>query len=143
MVILDTNVLSGLMKPDADALALTWLDRQSSRSVWTTSISIFEIRFGLECMANGKRRHRLESAFADVIGEDIQGRVLEFDSAAANAAAVIAARQRRNGRPVEIRDVQIAGITEARKATLATRNVRHFEGIGLSLVDPWAPELRG
>jgi predicted nucleic acid-binding protein len=80
----------------------------------------------------------LEEAFAKLVEEDLEGRVLPFDQAAAQVASRIAAERRRAGRTVEIRDVQIAGIVNLRKATLATRNTRHFEGCGLVLVDPWS-----
>jgi toxin FitB len=106
-------------------------------SVWTTTITIFEIRFGLALLTPGRRRDRLDEAFDRAIDEILGGRVLPFDRSAAEAAAAIAARQRQIGRPVEKRDVQIAGIAAARKATLATRNARHFESLGIILVDPW------
>ena len=137
MILLDTNVLSALMHGGAYPGVVRWLDAQATESVWTTSISVFEVRFGLEIMAKGRRRRALEDSFARTLAEDLEDRVLAFDSAAAEAAADIAARQRHAGRPVEIRDVQIAGIAAARKAALATRNARHFEGIGISVVNPW------
>ena len=99
---------------------------------------MFEIRFGLALLARGRRRDRLEAAFTGAIDEVLDGRVLAFDRTAAEAAAAVAAERQRLGRPIEIRDVQIAGIALARKATLATRNTRHFEGIGVPLVDPWS-----
>ncbi|MFN7177770.1 MAG: type II toxin-antitoxin system VapC family toxin [Thermaurantiacus sp.] len=138
MILLDTNVLSALMRREADPVIVGWLDAQPPESIWTTAITVFEIRFGLEILANGRKRQALEEAFASALAEDFDGRVLAFDQAAADAAASIAARQREAGRPVEIRDVQIAGIAAARKATLATRNTRHFEGTGIVLIDPWA-----
>lgn len=138
MIILDTNVLSALMRQETDAAVVTWLDAQPPESIWTTAITVFEIRFGLEILAEGRKRTALEEAFASALSEDFDGRVIAFDQVAADAAAVIAARQRKAGRPVEIRDVQIAGITAARKATLATRNTRHFEGTGIALIDPWS-----
>ncbi len=137
MILLDTNVLSALMQRDPDAVILAWLDGLPAESVWTTSVTVCEVRFGLELLAAGRRRRCLEEAFTKALEEDFEGRVLPFDQAAAGSAAMIAAKQRRAGRPVEIRDVQIAGIAAARKATLATRNVRHFEGLGLAIVDPW------
>ena len=106
--------------------------------LWTTTITVFEVRFGLELLKPSRRRDRLNDAFARAIDEVLDGRVLPFDQPAAQAAGAIAARQRRQGRPTEIRDVQIAGIAAERKATLATRNVRHFEGTGIALVEPWA-----
>ncbi len=105
-------------------------------SVWATAITVFEVRFGLELPATGRRR--MEEEFARALAEDFEGRVLPFDQAAAQAAGAMAAARRRAGRTLEIRNLQIAGIAAARKATLATRNVRHFEGFGLAVVDPWA-----
>jgi hypothetical protein len=138
LIVLDTNVLSSLMRRVADPVVVEWLDRQPPESIWTTAITVFEIRYGLEILAKGRRRRDLENAFSQVLQQDFDGRVLFFDDAAAAAASEIAAAQRRAGRPVEIRDVQIAGIVAARKATLATRNVRHFDATGIELVDPWS-----
>lgn len=137
MILLDTNVLSAMMQREPDQAVVAWLDEQPSESVWTTSITIFEVRMGLELLADGRRRRRLEQEFGRLLDEDLEGRVQLFDRAAANAAGTIAAKRQQAGRTVEIRDVQIAGITSARKAALATRNIRHFEGLGIRLVDPW------
>jgi hypothetical protein len=138
VILLDTSVLSALMHRKADPVVVAWLDGQPPESIWTTAITVFEIRFGLEILTSGRRRRTLEDAFAKALEEDFDGRILSFDRTAARAAAAIAATQRRAGRPVEIRDVQIAGIASARKGTLATRNLRHFEGTGIALVDPWS-----
>lgn len=126
------------MRQETDPAVIAWLDAQPPESIWTTAITVFEIRFGLEILAEGRKRTALEEAFASALSEDFDGRVIAFDQVTADAAAAIAARQRKAGRPVEIRDVQIAGITAARKATLATRNTRHFEGTGIALIDPWS-----
>jgi predicted nucleic acid-binding protein len=138
VIIVDTNVLSELLRRAPDQRVLSWFDQLPLESVWSTAITVFEVRSGLEMMAGGKRRRQLEAEFSKVLEEDLENRVLSFDHAAANAAGAIAAEQRRAGLPVEIRDVQITGIAAARKATLATRNIRHFQGVGLTLVDPWA-----
>lgn len=138
MIVLDTNVISALMRREPDSAVVEWLDGLPPESVWTTSITVFEVRMGLELLAAGRRRRQLEDAFAKALEEDFEGRVLSFDPAAAQAAGRIAAERRRAGRTVEIRDVQIAGIVHARKATLATRNTRHFEECGVVLVDPWS-----
>ncbi len=138
MILLDTNVLSALMRREPEPRVVAWLDRLPAESVWTTSITVFEVRFGLELLVAGKRRRMLEEAFAQALEEDFENRVLPFDPTAAQAAGRIAAEHRKAGRTVEIRNVQIAGIVAARKATLATRNLRHFEGLGLTLVNPWA-----
>src|SRR6516165_8456515 len=138
MIILDTNVLGALMRAVPDAAVLEWLDRQPADSVWITSITLFETRFGLALLPAGRRRQVLEAAFDDLLREDLENRVLDFDSAAATAAALLAARQK-SGRPVDMRDTQIAGIVLARRATLATRNIRHFADLKISIINPWAP----
>ena len=139
MIVLDTNVLSALMQREPPAEVVGWLDEQPADSIWITAITVFEIRFGIERLPAGRRRRRLEEAFDAALTEDFGGRVLGFDQSAAIEAGRMAARQRRGGRPVEIRDVEIAGIVAARRCALATRSQRHFEGLGLSLIDPWDP----
>jgi predicted nucleic acid-binding protein len=142
VIVLDTNVISALMRVEPEAEVAEWLDAQPSESVWTTSITVFEVRVGLELLQPSRRRQRLEAAFERLLSEDLAGRALSFDLAAAQAAATVTARLRRAGRPVEIRDAQIAGITIARRATLATGNARHFRDLGVRLVDPWSPPRR-
>ena len=139
MIILDTNVLSALMRAPPDAVVIEWLDRQPAESVWITSITLFEARFGLALLPPGRRRQVLESAFDNLLKEDLENRALDFDSAAATAAASLAAARQKSGRRVDMRDTQIAGIALSRRATLATRNVRHFVDLNISIVDPWAP----
>ena len=137
MIILDTNVLGALMRSVPDAAVAKWLDRQSAESIWITSITLFEARFGLALLPSGRRRQRLESEFDRLLREDLENRVLDFDSAAAAEAASLAAARQKSGRPVDMRDTQIASIALARHATLATRNVRHFADLEISIVDPW------
>jgi toxin FitB len=138
MIVLDTNVLSALMRREPEPTVVAWLDRQPSESVWTTSVTVFEIRFGLELLPSSRRRRQLEEAFARAVTEDLAGRVLPFDQEAARESAWRAAERRDSGKPVDFRDIQIAGVVAARRATLATHNVRHFQGLGIELVDPWA-----
>jgi predicted nucleic acid-binding protein len=137
VIILDTNVLSALMRTAPDAAVVRWLDRQPAESVWITSITLFESRLGLALLPKGRRRRSLELAFDRLLEEDLEHRVLDFDSAAATEAAALAATRRKTGRPVDMRDTQIAGIALARRATLATRNVRHFQGLNVPVIDPW------
>jgi predicted nucleic acid-binding protein len=137
MILLDTDVLSAMMRVADEPAVERWLDSQPPESIWTTTITIFEIRFGLALLAPSRRRDRLDDALARAIDDILEGRVLPFDRSAAETAAAIAARQRQIGRTIEIRDVQIAGIAAARKATLATRNIRHFQDLAIALVDPW------
>jgi toxin FitB len=142
VIILDTNVLGALMRTVPDPAVVVWLDRQPADSVWLTSITIFETRFGLALLPSGRRRQALESAFDRLLQEDLESRVLDFDTAAATAAASLAAARQKTGRPIDIRDTQIAGIALARHASLATRNVRHFADLKISIIDPWHPERR-
>jgi predicted nucleic acid-binding protein len=137
MIILDTNVVSALMRQNAEAVVVGWLDRQPAESVWITAVTVFEVHFGLELLTQGRRRRQLENAFARTLEEDFERRILPFEQSAARAAALIAARRRQGGRPIEIRDAQIAGIAAARRATLATRNTRHFADLEIVLIDPW------
>ena len=137
MIILDTNVLSALMQRAREIPVVAWLDAQPSESIWITSITLFEGRMGLALLPRGKRRRALEDSFDALVKEDLQSRVLAFDAAAAVEAAALAAKRQRAGRPVDMRDTQIAGIALARRATLATRNVRHFDDLTTPVVNPW------
>jgi predicted nucleic acid-binding protein len=137
VIILDTNVLSALMRKVPDADVVGWLDRQPSASVWITSITLFEARLGIALLPDGKRRRTLTSDFGRLLEEDLENRVLDFDTGAANEAAELAARRQRAERPIDIRDTQIAGIALARHATLATRNTRHFADLEINVIDPW------
>ena len=137
MILLDTNVLSALMRDTPDPAVVQWLDNQPAESVWTTSVTVFEIRTGIELLRPSRRRNRLDDEFIQLLAEDLGGRVQSFDLAAAQAAGTIAASHQRSGRSVEIRDVQIIGIAASRRATVATRNTRHFDGAGVDLVNPW------
>ena len=125
------------MRTNPEAVVVEWLDRQPADSVWLTSITVFEARFGLALLPKGRRRTGLERAFDRVLTEDFSNRVLALDEMAAVTAAQLAADRRRDGRNVDLRDTLIAGIAQARRATIATRNTRHFEGLDVPVVDPW------
>lgn len=137
MILLDTNVLSALMRTVPDPAVVAWLDRQPAESVWITSITLFEARFGLALLPTGRRRRALEAAFESLLEEDLENRIVDFDIAAANAAAALAAERQAAGRSMDMRDTLIAGIALARRATVATRNVRHFADLNVPVVDPW------
>ena len=136
MMVLDTNVLSALMRESPDPAVVTWLDRQARTSIWITSITVLEVHFGLQILAPGKRRTALNKAFESLIDRMGQ-RVASFDVAAADYAASLMAARRAKGRPVDLRDTMIAGIVIARHATLATRNVAHFNDISATVLNPW------
>jgi predicted nucleic acid-binding protein len=124
------------MRDTPDPVVVEWLDNQPTESIWTTSVTVFEIRTGIELLTPSRRK-RLDETFSQLLDEDLDGRVQSFDLTAAIAAGTIAATQQRAGRAVEIRDVQIAGIAASRHATVATGNTRHFDGTGVDLVNPW------
>jgi len=136
MIILDTNVLSALMRQIPDRTVVTWLDAQSRTSVWTTSITVLEIRYGVQIMAAGRKRSRLSEAFETLL-ESMGHQIASFDDDAAVHAANLMAAQQRKGRPVELRDTMIAGIVLARHASLATRNGAHFEDLTVPVLNPW------
>jgi len=138
MIILDTNVVSALMQEAVDTSVLHWLDRQPRTSIWTSAITVLEVRFGLEIMPQGRRRSARNEAFERLINEKLERRIAPFDAAAAEETAALMSVRQRRGEPRELRDSMIAGIALARRATLATRNVRHFDDTGIDLVDPWA-----
>lgn len=137
MIVLDTNVLSALMQQQPDARVVAWLDRQSAESVWISSITLFEARYGLALLASGKRKKLLLERFDQFLEGDLENRVLQFDHIAATHAAQLAAERKARGRPVDMRDTFIAGIAVARHATVATRNTRHFDDLPVPVVNPW------
>jgi toxin FitB len=138
VTILDTNVISALMSDPAELRLVAWLDRQAQSSIWTTSITLFEIRTVLLLMAAGRKQSKLSEALETFL-EGIEHRVAIFDEEAAAMAAELSASRRKAGRPGELRDTMIAGIVLARHATVATRNVSQFSDISANVVDPWAP----
>jgi toxin FitB len=139
MIILDTNVLSALMREQPERNVVDWLDAQPALSIWITAITIMEIRFGLQALPKGRRREALIRSFDLVLKDVIEGRIAPFDAEAGVRAADLMANRRRLGRPVEVRDTMIAGVVLANRAKLATRNSKHFEELPVTLIDPWKP----
>lgn len=137
MIILDTNVISELMRAAPDQKVLEWAAEQPMASLFTTTLSQAEILYGLALMPEGRRREALIAAAQPMFAVDFAGRVLPFDGDAASAYAEIAAARKRAGQPISQFDAQIAGIARSRGARLATRNGRDFAGCGLTIVDPW------
>lgn len=136
MIVLDTNVLSEVMKPAPSADVAKWMLREHGSGLYTTAVCEAEIRLGIAVLPDGKRKQDLETAALRVLTL-FSGRILAFDSAAAQEFARIVAERRRIGRPIEDFDAQIAAITLSRGMTLATRNGPDFDGTGLALIDPW------
>ena len=137
MIILDTNVISELLRPAPEPKVEHWLSAQEGLNVYLTSISEAELRFGLAIMGNGKHRAALVDAVDRILREDLAGRILPFDSDAAQSYATIAASRRAAGRPIAQADCQIASIADTRGATVATRNTTDFEGCEIDLINPW------
>jgi len=143
MILLDTNVLSALMQRQPVPSVVAWLDVQAAESVFITSITLFEARYGLAVLAEGRRKRRLQEQLDALVSEDLDYRIAAFDSRAADRAANLAAERKRQGRPVDIRDTFIAGIALAHGATLATRNTRHFDDLAVPVIDPWTVKGEG
>ncbi|GAA5264553.1 toxin FitB [Acidiphilium sp. MT5] len=138
MILLDTNILSELMRAVPETAVERWLADQPGASVFISAITEAELRYGLALMPPGKRRSALAVEIENMLGEDFSDRILPFDSPAAVAFAEIAAERRQAGRPISQADAQIAAIARSRGATLATRNVPDFEGSGVEIINPWS-----
>jgi predicted nucleic acid-binding protein len=138
MILLDTNVVSELMRPAPSAAVETWVSGQPAAGMFLSAITEAELRYGLALLPDGQRQRRLLAQAEAMLAEDFAGRILPFDSAAAVAYASIATARRRSGRPISQADAQIAAIAASRGAAIATRNVADFEGCGIAVLDPWA-----
>ena len=137
MIILDTNVLSALMTPETHQPVISWLDQQEPESIWTTVISLYEVRAGIHLLPEGRRKQGLNRSLDDLLAKHFHMRMAWYDQEAAEHAARIGTDQVKTGLNVEVQDIMIAGIAVARDAKLATRNVKHFAGIADRLVNPW------
>lgn len=137
MIVLDTNVLSEIMRREPDAAVAAWISARPASSLFTTTVTQAEILYGVRLLPSAKRRTRLEAVVGDMFTTDFAGRVLPFDQAAAQVYAEIAVARRRAGRPISQFDAQIAAIARSRDAGVATRNVADFEGCGIGVIDPW------
>lgn len=141
MIVLDTNVLSELMRPHPSPRVVAWMEQQPGAQLAVTAITEAEIFYGLELLPAGKRRDRLLAAAGAMFAEDFEGQALAFDGEAARMFAKIASDRRAKGKPISLADAQIAAIARLHKATLATRNVADFQACGISLVNPWDQKL--
>ena len=137
MILLDTNVLSELMRPQPEEAVLRWMAGQSAAALYVSTISYAEILFGIGVLPEGKRRSALAEQAEGMFTEDFAGRMLSFDPAAAPAYAAIAGGRRRTGNPIEPLDAMIAAIARAHGAAIATRD-RDLDGCGVPVVNPWA-----
>lgn len=137
MIVLDTNVLSELMKPAPSPRVSAWLAGQPTTELFTTSITEAEIFLGIELLPRSRRRESLLSDAEAMFTKDLGGRILGFDSEAGRLFAKIVAHRRSLGRPINHPDAQIAAIVRLQKAKLATRNVADFSDCAIDLIDPW------
>jgi toxin FitB len=136
MIVLDTNVVSELMRATPDPVVLAWLQQSSSTGLYTTAVTVAEIRYGIARLPRGRRRDKLHQA-ADEIFAAFPRQVLPFDLAAATAYADLVAGRERDGNPISGFDAQIAAICRSQAATLATRNAKDFTDTGITTIDPW------
>ena len=137
MIIIDTNVVSELMRASPDPAVLAWFAGHAADSLFLTAISEAELRTGAAILPAGQRRDRLVGAIDAMIDQDFAGRILPFDSPAARCYAEIAAARRAAGKPIMDADCQIAAIARACGSVIATRNVKDFEGCGIDIINPW------
>ncbi len=137
MIVLDTNVVSELMRPSPAEAVVDWINAQPLMSLYTTSVTQAEILHGIQLLPKGKRRDAIGAAAEGMFEVDFAGRILVFGSDGAKTYALIVAMRRRKGRPIAAFDAQIAAIARASGASLATRNVSDFEGCGIDVIDPW------
>lgn len=138
MILLDTNVISELMRPSPAPVVMAWFGDQNTALLYFNAVSEAELRTGIAILPEGKRRDRLVSALDGILEHEFAGRVLSFDSVAARHYAAIAATSRSAGRPITTADCQIAAIARAQRAAVATRNTADFENCGIDVVDPWS-----
>jgi hypothetical protein len=136
MIVLDTNVVSELMRAEPALAVLTWLQQNSGDSMYTTTVTVAEIRYGIARLPEGQRRESLHQA-ANEIFAAFPRQVLPFDLAAANAYADVVTVRESLGNPIDGFDAQIAAICRSQAAALATRNTKDFTNTGISVVDPW------
>jgi predicted nucleic acid-binding protein len=137
MIILDTNVISEMMRPTPAPQVQAWFAANPASSLFTTALTKAEILYGLALLPAGKRRNGLHAAALSMFDEDLAGRVLPFDSEAASIYPALAAERRKAGKPISQLDAQIAAIARSRGAAVATRDSGDFADCGLMLVDPW------
>lgn len=137
MILLDTNVISELMRAEPAQAVLDWFDQHDAADLFISAVTEAELRAGVAYLPEGQRRDRLQMAVDAMIEQDFQGRIVPFDTIAARPYAIIAAQRRAAGHPIAEADCQIAAIASAADALLATRNVKDFEGCGVRVINPW------
>jgi len=142
MIVLDTNVVSELMRPAPANEVVAWVDRQPTVDLWLTAITSAELLYGIARLPDGHRKSRLAEKAEAMIEDDFDRRILPFDQTAAVHYADIVARRELAGRPISTADAQIAAICRSHGAVVATRNQRDFDAVGIGAVDPWTVDQR-
>ncbi len=137
MIILDTNIISEMMKSVPAEKVSSWLDQQEVNQLYITTITIAEISYGLNVLPKGSRRQLLENAFNKTIHAAFKHRVLPFDESAAHLYGKMMGHRKELGRPLSVLDGQIAAIARMQDATLATRNIRDFANCEVDLINPF------
>lgn len=137
MIVLDTNVLSELMRAQAEPAVIDWLDRQEQDSLAVTAVTVAELLYGIARLPDGRRKTGLREAALQMLDEEFADRVLPFDEDAAVHYAALVSHRERADRPISMADAQIAAICRHHAAALATRNSKDFEEIGIVLANPW------
>jgi len=137
MIILDTNVISELMRKEPDLNVQKWINSQKPINLAVSTINIAEIQKGLKRLPQGKRREKLENNFNNFIKDAFSGRIFSFDEKAAYLFGDIAAKREKEGYHVDAVDIMISAICQSINAAIATRNVKDFEGCGIKMINPW------
>jgi toxin FitB len=138
MIVVDTNVVTELMKASPDQAAVSWMNHQDSSTLFLTTVTIGEIGYGLRVMPQGRRRLQLEQGFERILVEAFAGRILAFDEDAARQYAEVMGRRQEIGRQLSALDGQIASIARAKGLAVATRNVKDFVECGVEIINPFA-----
>jgi predicted nucleic acid-binding protein len=137
MILLDTNVISEIMRPKPIVTVLDWLDKQDTRRLHVSTITIGEIEYGLQVLPNAKRRNTLRHKFERFISEGFKYRILEYDLVSSQLYGLIMRERRKSGKSMSISDGQIAAIAGGKGLAVATRNTKDFEGCKLKLINPF------
>jgi predicted nucleic acid-binding protein len=138
VILLDTNVVSEPMRARPDPAVIAWLNAQDAAQLFVSAITVAEVHFGIACLPEGRRRHRLRETFDDFLDQAFASRVLSFDAASAAIYGLIRAARRAQGRPISPLDAQIAAIAKENGLAVATRNVADFDGLDLMVHNPFA-----
>ncbi|MCG8328549.1 MAG: type II toxin-antitoxin system VapC family toxin [Chitinophagales bacterium] len=141
MIILDTNVLSALMKSEPDPVILQWCNGYDLECLWLTAITVMEVQYGIGLLSDGKKKRMLQESFNRMLRQQFRHRIIAFDYNAGMAAGELAAENQKTGMNQDIRDYQIAAIALVTGAVLATRNERDFKQTGVTIINPWSDQL--